>query len=76
LNGSWAFVVRYSGAAPEQFARLDESEAESIRFPHLEGALFFACRTLERGGTVLRVEGPGGLSFSAAEVRDYCRGRG
>lgn len=71
-----AFVVRYSGASPEQFARLDEGEAQSIRFPHLDGALFFACRTLARGGTVLGVEGPNGLSFIADDVRAYCRERG
>lgn len=76
LNESWGFTVRYSGAAPDQFARLVAAEAETVRFPNLDGALFFACRTLARGGTVVRVEGPDGLSLSLDEVRAYCRERG
>lgn len=76
LNGTWLYVVHYSGAAPEQFARLGDAEGETVRFPNLDGALFFACRTLARGGTVLRVEGPDGLSFATADVQAYCRERG
>lgn len=76
MTEAWPFVVRYSGAAPEQFARLVEADAQAVRFPNLDGALFFACRTLARGGTVVRVEGPDGLAFSLPEVAAYCRGRG
>ena len=76
MTETWPFVVHYSGAAPEQFARLGDTEAQTVRFPHLDGALFFACRTLARGGTVVRVEGPDGLSFSPAEVQAYCRAHG
>ena len=75
LNGGWPFVVQYSGAAPEQFARLGDAQGETVRFPNLDGALFFACRTLARGGTVLRVDGPDGMTFSAEDVREYCRER-
>ena len=76
VTEAWPFIVHYSGAAPEQFARLGNAGAETVRFPNLDGALFFACRTLARGGTVLRVEGPDGLAFSADEVQAYCRERG
>lgn len=66
------FVVHFSGAAPEQFARLDNVRPEAIGFPTLEGALFFARRTLARGGTVLRVEGPDGLALSAGQIAARC----
>ncbi len=75
MTEAWPFVVQYSGAAPEQFARLGNAGAETVRFPNLDGALFFACRTLARGGTVLRVAGPDGLVFSSADIRVYCRER-
>jgi len=75
LNGTWLFVARYSGATPEQFAQLGDPEAEMVRFPNLDGALFFACRTLARGGTVLRVEGPDGLAFSTNDIHAYCHER-
>ena len=76
VSETWPFVVHYSGATPEQFARLAEAEAQTVRFPSLDGALFFACRTLARGGTVVRVEGPDGLVVYPPEVAAYCRGRG
>lgn len=76
MTEAWPFIVRYSGAAPDQYARLPDAEPETIRFPHLDGALFFACRTLARGGTVVRVEGPDGLVLSPHDVAAYCRGRG
>ncbi|MHB1219253.1 MAG: hypothetical protein ACYC1L_13750 [Alphaproteobacteria bacterium] len=76
MTEAWPFVVHYSGAAPEQFTRLAEAEAQAVRLPSLDGALFFACRTLARGGTVVRVEGPDGLAFSPVEVEAYCRERG
>lgn len=70
------FTVYFSGAAPEQFALLRDVRPSVIRFPNLAGALFFARRTRARGGTVLGVEGPDGLAFSAADVQAYCRERG
>lgn len=73
MNENLPFLVRYSGATPEQFARLVAAEPETIRFPTVDGALFFACRTLARGGTVVRVEGPDGLALTGSEVEAYCR---
>jgi len=58
------FTVYFSGAAPEQLALLADAEPGVIRFPELAGALFFARRTRLRGGTVLRIEGPDGVSLS------------
>lgn len=76
MTEGWPFIVRYSGAAPDQYAHLADAEPETIRFPHLDGAMLFACRTLARGGTVVRVEGPDGLVVSPSEVAAYCRARG
>lgn len=73
MNEGWSYAVHYSGASPEQFARLDGARPQTVLFPDLDGALFFACRTLARGGTVVRVEGPEGLAFAAPEIEAYCR---
>lgn len=64
------FTVYFSGATPEQFALLMDAAPATVRFPTLAGALFFARRIRARCGTVVRVEGPDGVSLSPDDIEN------